>query len=79
MQQAGRISDYTAFIYLGRLIEFGPTPKFSQINRKTDGGLHYWPIWYELTEPGVIRVRTGAGARKERSITMVAKTFSWNI
>jgi phosphate transport system ATP-binding protein len=27
MQQAGRISDYTAFFYLGRLIEFGPTTK----------------------------------------------------
>jgi phosphate transport system ATP-binding protein len=27
MQQAGRISDYTAFLYLGRLIEFGPTTK----------------------------------------------------
>ena len=27
MQQAGRISDYTAFMYLGRLIEFGPTTK----------------------------------------------------
>src|SRR6516165_5847644 len=25
MQQAGRISHYTAFFYLGRLIEFGPT------------------------------------------------------
>jgi phosphate transport system ATP-binding protein len=25
MQQAGRISDYTAFFYLGRLIELGPT------------------------------------------------------
>ncbi len=25
--QAGRISDYTAFLYLGRLIEFGPTEK----------------------------------------------------
>ena len=25
MQQAGRISDYTAFFYLGQLIEFGPT------------------------------------------------------
>jgi len=25
MQQAGRISDYTAFFYLGKLIEFGPT------------------------------------------------------
>jgi phosphate transport system ATP-binding protein len=27
MQQAGRISDYTAFLYLGRLIEFGATTK----------------------------------------------------
>ena len=27
MQQAGRVSDYTAFFYLGRLIEFGPTTK----------------------------------------------------
>ncbi len=25
MQQASRVSDYTAFMYLGRLIEFGPT------------------------------------------------------
>jgi phosphate transport system ATP-binding protein len=27
MQQAARISDYTAFIYLGQLIEFGKTSK----------------------------------------------------
>jgi len=27
MQQAGRISDHTAFFYLGKLIEFGPTAK----------------------------------------------------
>jgi phosphate transport system ATP-binding protein len=27
MQQAGRVSDYTAFFYLGQLIEFGPTSK----------------------------------------------------
>jgi phosphate transport system ATP-binding protein len=27
MQQAGRISDFTAFFYMGRLIEFGPTTK----------------------------------------------------
>jgi len=27
MQQAARISDYTAFLYLGSLIEFGPTQK----------------------------------------------------
>jgi len=27
MQQAARISDYTAFLYLGRLVEFGSTQK----------------------------------------------------
>ena len=27
MQQAARVSDYTAFMYLGRLVEFGPTDK----------------------------------------------------
>jgi len=27
MQQAGRVSDHTAFFYLGRLIEFGSTAK----------------------------------------------------
>jgi phosphate transport system ATP-binding protein len=27
MQQAARVSDYTAFMYLGRLVEFGDTKK----------------------------------------------------
>ena len=35
MQQAGRCSDNTAFLYLGRLIEFGPTAKmFSQPSQR---------------------------------------------
>jgi phosphate transport system ATP-binding protein len=25
MQQASRVSDFTAFMYMGRLVEFGPT------------------------------------------------------
>ena len=25
MQQAARVSDYTAYMYLGKLVEFGPT------------------------------------------------------
>jgi phosphate transport system ATP-binding protein len=25
MQQAARVSDYTAFLYLGKLVEFSPT------------------------------------------------------
>lgn len=35
MQQAGRVSDYTAFLYMGKLIEFGPTIQiFSQPREK---------------------------------------------
>lgn len=30
MQQASRVSDFTAFMYLGRLVEFGPTPAIFQ-------------------------------------------------
>ena len=35
MQQAGRVSDFTAFFYMGRLIEFGSTTKiFTNPNEK---------------------------------------------
>ena len=30
MHQAARVSDFTAFMYLGRLIEYGPTPEIFQ-------------------------------------------------
>ena len=30
MQQASRVSDYTAFMYLGKLVEYGPTPVIFQ-------------------------------------------------
>ncbi len=38
MQQAARISDYTAFLYLGELIEFGKTDKIftAPSNKKTE-------------------------------------------
>jgi phosphate transport system ATP-binding protein len=46
MQQAGRISDYTAFMYLGRLSRVWTDDKdFHKSNRKTDGGLYHGPIW----------------------------------
>ena len=37
MQQAARVSDFTAFMYLGELIEFGPTDKIftSPVDRRT--------------------------------------------
>ncbi len=36
MQQASRISDYTAFMYLGRLVEYGPTAKIFTKPRLTE-------------------------------------------
>ncbi|MBN1300795.1 MAG: phosphate ABC transporter ATP-binding protein [Melioribacteraceae bacterium] len=38
MQQAARVSDYTAFLYMGQLIEFGRTPKMftNPINKQTE-------------------------------------------
>ena len=33
MQQAARVSDYTAFMYLGELIEFGKTDKIFTVPR----------------------------------------------
>ncbi len=35
MQQAARVSDYTAFMYLGRLVEYGPTNAIFQNPRLT--------------------------------------------
>jgi len=34
MQQAARISDFTAFLYLGELIEFGPTEKLFTVPKQ---------------------------------------------
>ena len=45
MQQAARISQFTAFMYLGELVEFGPTAKiFMNPTKKADPGLHHRPL-----------------------------------
>jgi len=36
MQQAARVSDYTAFMYLGRLVEYGPTESIFQKPKCSD-------------------------------------------
>jgi phosphate transport system ATP-binding protein len=36
MQQAARVSDYTALLYLGRLIEYGPTAEIFQRPRRSE-------------------------------------------
>jgi phosphate transport system ATP-binding protein len=40
MQQAARVSDYTAFMYLGELIEHGPTKQIFE-NPKKELTEHY--------------------------------------
>ncbi len=45
MQQAARVSDYTAFMYLGELVEFDETNKiFTAPDRQADPGLHHRPL-----------------------------------
>ena len=45
MQQAGRVSDKTAFFYIGKLIEFGETTQlFSRSEGKADRRLHHRAI-----------------------------------
>ena len=45
MQQAARVSDFTAFMYLGELIEFGSTTHdLHQSERAPHAGLHHRPL-----------------------------------
>ncbi len=45
MQQAARVSDYTAFFFEGRIVEFGATTQiFENPAQKTDRGLHHRPV-----------------------------------
>ena len=45
MQQAARISQFTAFMYLGELVEFGPTTRmFMNPAQEADAGLHHRPL-----------------------------------
>ena len=45
MQQAARVSDFTAFMYLGELIEFDTTSKmFTTPQRPAHPGLHHRPL-----------------------------------
>ena len=45
MQQAARVSDYTAYMYLGDLIEFGATDEiFIKPEEEGDRGLHHRPL-----------------------------------
>ena len=42
MQQAARVSDFTAFLLTGQMIEFSPTPQsVHHARRSADGSVHY--------------------------------------
>jgi len=47
MQQAGRISDNTAFFLMGELVEYGKTRKLLNTTRETDRRLYYGKIWID--------------------------------
>ena len=57
MQQAARVSDFTAFLNLGELIEYGDTDSiFRYPPRKAHRGLHHRPIWLKWRyEPSYLR------------------------
>jgi len=51
MQQAARVSDYTAFMYLGRLVEFGDTNKlFTKPDQTADRGIHHREVRMSLRQ-----------------------------
>ena len=70
MQQAARVSDFTAFMYLGELIEFGATEKlFTDAQGQADPGLHHRPL----------RLSTDAEDSTWRAnISSSATTRSWS-
>jgi len=45
MQQAARVSDYTAFFYIGELIEFDETDVIYTSNKRNDRGLYHRKVW----------------------------------
>ena len=46
LQQAARVSDRTAFFWLGRLVEYGPTAAgLHEAAGEADGRLHHRPLW----------------------------------
>ena len=66
MQQAARTSDYTAFMYLGRLVEYGPTDDaLPEAAPQGDRGLRHRPLRLSVTagRPGRPSRPRAQGAR----------------
>ena len=68
MQQAARVSDFTAYMYLGELIEFGETDQiFLKPQAQGNRGLHHRPLrLIRGTRPGESHDRTHAQAVRRR-------------
>ena len=45
MQQAARISDYTAFFYMGKVIEYDHTRKIFTTKNSSNGRLRFRTFW----------------------------------
>ena len=45
MSQAARVSDYTGFMYLGRMVEFNKTEDFLRTGPRIDPAVHYGTLW----------------------------------
>ncbi len=66
MQQAARVSDYTAYMYLGELVEVGETDNiFTAPKKKSDRRLHYRQVWLSRG-PALPRAAAGPGNKKNR-------------
>ena len=55
MQQAGRVSDFTAFMYLGSLVEFNETAKiFTKPTEKLNRAVHHRSLRMTVEERGLM-------------------------
>ena len=80
MQQAARVSEYTAFMYLGELIEYGNTSAdFHPAGKAADPKLHHRPV--RLTAPSRINKcpTTPSEPMTRNSKFSVARSLKWAV
>ena len=65
MQQAARVSQFTAFMYLGELIEFGPTTQMFTSPERSDAHRTTSPA--ASAEPAIVCVSGTRAALKQES------------
>src|SRR5438034_832829 len=74
LQQAARVSDYTAFFYLGDLIEIGHRRAVHQTDARADRGVHYGEVRMttvgQESSPPFPLSATRRGGQGERSVRL---------